>query len=75
MLTVSHFIKVYGNDVFRDGDIPWRMFWMLHQYSGAVMALERVNITNAVAIGTALAHGGDRVIRIAQQDQREAFDL
>lgn len=74
MLTVAQFIRIYGNDVFCNGDITWRMFWMLQQYTGAVLALERVNMTNAVAIGTALANnGGDKVLSIAKQDQREAF--
>ena len=75
MLTVVHFLKTYGNAVFQDGNIGWAAFWMLHQYAGAALAYERVNMTNAMAIAGGLIMNGEKVASIAQQDRKEAFEL
>lgn len=75
MLTVVHFIKTYGNDVFQDGNISWPMFWMLYQYSNSALAFDRVNTTNAVALAGQLVMNGDKALPIAKQDRKEAFEL
>lgn len=54
---------------FRGGDIPWALFWLLHERLHVVLAVQRVTMTRAVG----LAWGGEGATTMAQSDIREAF--
>ena len=49
------------------------MFWMFYNRIPNVLAYERVNLTNAVSIGTGIVMGGEKVLKYAEKDRKEAF--
>lgn len=47
---VARFCAKYPG-AFRDGEIPWVLFWMLYERLYVVLALDRLTQTEAVQLG------------------------
>lgn len=72
--TIAQFCRYYPGE-FQNGNIPWNHFWMLYYEMDAVMALDRVQMTNATATATGMIMNGDKKLkRIAEQDLNTAFN-
>ena len=72
---VAQFIATYGAGTFDRGHIPWAEFWMLFQEIPQLTAMARVNMTTAVSMGAGLVMGGDKVLAVAEQDRKDAYNF
>jgi hypothetical protein len=70
---VARFIRFYGADLFDNGNIGWKLFWLMFSHIKRLQAMERVELTHAVTIAAGIVMAGDKVAHIAQEDMREAY--
>ena len=70
---MAQFCRLYPGE-FQGGEIEAPLFWMLCRKMRHVLALERVQMTNSMALGGAIVMNGDEKMRPAlDRDLREAF--
>jgi hypothetical protein len=71
-LLVAQFCRTYPGE-FRNGEIEAPLFWMLCRQMRHILALDRVQMTNAVALGAGVVMNGDKLRPALDKDIKEAF--
>ena len=64
-LAFAQFLRFYPGSLYgwpqtRDGAIPWKAFWFLYSKVPALTALDRVNNSQATALGIGFALGSEK---------------
>lgn len=69
---MAQFCAVYPGE-FRGGEVEAPWFFLLCRQMVATLALERVQMADAVAKGVALGFGGEKALPVLARDRAEAF--